>query len=175
MTTPAPEGRRPGITGMLAIAAAVLLPLGLAMILLGWYGAAHTPYLFEQVPYLISGGLLGLGLAVVGALVYFGSWIARGNAEQHDHNEKVAALLAEIRDELRGGSAPAPAPRTPANGHAKALAPGALVATAKGGMIHRPDCAVVAGREDLRTVSADDTLAPCSLCAPLEVDVVTAH
>ena len=174
MTTPAPESRGLGISGMLAIAAAVLLPRGHAMILLGGCGAAPTPARVEQVPDLNSGGLLGLGLAVVGGLVYFGSWIARGNAEQHAKNEQVVALLQEIRDELRATGAPAP--RTPAsNGHVRtAPTPGALVATAKGGMIHRPDCAVVAGRSDLRTVSADDTLAPCSLCTPLEVDVL-AH
>ena len=61
------------LDGVLGVASAVLLPLGLALIVLGWYGAAHTPYLFEQVPYLISGGLLGLGLAVVGGFVIGGA------------------------------------------------------------------------------------------------------
>jgi hypothetical protein len=155
----------------LAIASAVMLPLGLALIVLGWYGAAHSSYLFEQVPYLISGGLLGLGLAVVGGLVYFGSWMARGAAQQQRQTEEVAALLREIREELRGGAtAPAPARRTPAKGNAAKP----FVATAKGGMLHRPDCAVVAGRTDLRQVgSGGDGLVPCALCSPLETDVLT--
>ena len=171
MTSPASDGpSRLGVNGVLAIASAVLLPLGLAMILLAWYGAAHTPYLFEQVPYLISGGLLGLGLATVGGLLYFGSWIARGNAEQQRQGEELAELLREIRDGLRDN---ATAPRAASNGRAKA-ASGAFVATAKGGMIHRPDCAVVAGRDDLRTVSAADHLSPCTLCTPFAVDVVVS-
>ncbi|MDT7537623.1 MAG: hypothetical protein QOI82_1208 [Actinomycetota bacterium] len=152
----------------LAIASAVLLPLGLAVIVLGWYGAAHTPYLFEQLPYLISGGLLGLGLAIVGGLVYFGSWVARGTAEQRRQNEEVAGLLRDIREDLRGGARSAPTAR------AAASANGSYVATAKGGMLHRPDCAVVAGRDDLRAVSSTgDGLAPCGLCNPFDADVLT--
>ena len=41
-------------------------------------------------------------------------------------------------------------------------------------MLHRPDCAVVAGRTDLRGISASgDGLTPCTLCAPLDADVLT--
>jgi hypothetical protein len=161
-TTDSP--RRQGVEQALAVVSAVLLPLGIAMILLGWYGASHTPYLFEQVPYLISGGLLGLGVAVVGGLFYFGSWVARGAAEQQRQGEAVAALLKDIRDELRSRTAAS------TNG-----GPPPFVATAKGGMLHRPDCAVVAGRTDLRSIGATgDGLAPCTLCSPYESDVL-AH
>ena len=38
-------------------AGAVLLPLGLVVIVLGWYGVANTPYQYDQLSYLISGGL----------------------------------------------------------------------------------------------------------------------
>ncbi|MFN2539422.1 MAG: hypothetical protein ABR549_14905 [Mycobacteriales bacterium] len=167
-TTDSP--RRWGVEQVLAVASAVLLPLGLALILLGWYGAAHTPYLFEQVPYLISGGLLGLGFAVVGGLVYFSSWVARGAAEQQRQNEAVAALLTDIREELRLGSG-RPAPSRAAAGGGNGSAP--FVATAKGAMLHRPDCAVVAGRTDLRAVAAaGDGLAPCTLCNPFDADAL---
>ncbi len=172
MTSPT-DGRQIGVEQVLAVVSAVLLPLGLALILLGWYGAAHTPYLFEQVPYLISGGLLGMGLAIVGGLVYFASWVARGASQQRQQGEEVAALLKDIREELRARPAD-PTARgvarsvTSPNGHASDL-----VATAKGGMLHRPDCAVVAGRTDLRHVTDADGLAPCSLCAPLDADVLT--
>lgn len=171
-TTDSP--RRLRVEQVLAIASAVLLPLGLALILLGWYGASHTPYLFEQVPYLISGGLLGLGIAVVGGLVYFGAWIARGAAEQRRQGEEVAALLRDIRDEMRDGAAgsPLPARRAATSVHGGTAT---FVATAKGGMLHRPDCAVVAGRTDLRSIGATgDGLAPCRLCSPFEADVL-AH
>ena len=51
----------------LAVTGGVLMPLGAVLVLLGWYGAAHTTRLFEEVPYLISGGIFGFVLVVVGA------------------------------------------------------------------------------------------------------------
>lgn len=149
----------------MSVVAAVLLPLGLLVILLGWYGAAHTPYLFEQVPYLISGGLLGLGLVTGAGLLYFGGWVAKSAAAQQRAAEETLALLREIRDGL--GAAPRAA-AAGANGHL------GFVATARGSMWHRPDCAVVAGRKDLHEVGPDgDGLQPCSLCDPLSA--VPAH
>ena len=172
MTSPADSPRRTSVEQVLAIASAVLLPLGLAVILLGWYGAAHTPYLFEQLPYLISGGLLGLGLALVGGLIYFGSWIARSAAQQQRQGEEVVALLQDIRAQLHSGSAAAPAPTRRTSSRSNGAKP--FVATAKGGMLHRPDCAVVAGRTDLREIGAGgDGLVPCTLCSPLDTDVLT--
>jgi hypothetical protein len=148
----------------LAVVSAVLLPLGLLVIVLGWYGAAHTPYLFEQVPYLISGGLVGLALVTGAGLLYFGSWIARLAAAQQRTSEQTLDLLREIRDGL--GSAPAPTARR-SNGSARS----SFVATARGSMWHRPDCAVVAGREDLRSVGpTGDGLQPCALCNPLSAE-----
>ena len=148
-----------GVDRTLAVVAAVLLPLGLLVILLGWYGAAHTPYLFEQVPYLISGGIVGLALVTGAGLLYFGSWVARSAAAQQRTAEETLSLLREIRDGLGGSSS---RPSAPANGQV------GFVATARGSMWHRPDCTVVAGREDLHEVGPDgDGLQPCSLCDPL--------
>lgn len=174
MTSPREGSSGYSVERVLAIVSAVLLPLGILIIVLGWYGASHTPYLFEQVPYLISGGILGLGLAIVGGLVYFGSWVARGAAEQRSKSEEVVELLREIRDDLRSSAATAAAPaprRSAAAGNGKAP----FVATAKGGMLHRPDCTVVSGRADLRPVgSTGDGMTPCALCDPLSADVL-AH
>jgi hypothetical protein len=159
-------GRVRSVDGLLAVVAAVLLPLGLVVILLGWYGASHTPYLFEQVPYLISGGLIGLGLVLTGGLLYFGSWIARSAAQQQRTGEELTGLLKEIRDELR--ARPAVEAATPTRKAANGK--GEFVATAKGSMLHRPDCSVVVGRDDLHAVSGDGGLQPCGLCAPLSTD-----
>jgi hypothetical protein len=161
------------IDSLMGAVAAVLLPLGLLVIVIGWYGAAHTPYLFEQLPYLISGGLLGLALVVAGGLVYFGSWIARGTANQQHASEQIVALLQEIRDELAARPTAAPAtPRARKGGNGSAP----FVATARGSMLHRPGCAVVTGREDLRPVGADGAgLQPCGLCDPLPSSATTQH
>ena len=40
-------------------AGAILLPLGLVVIVLGWYGAANTPYQYDQISYLVSGACSG--------------------------------------------------------------------------------------------------------------------
>jgi hypothetical protein len=59
---------------LLGISAA-LMTTGLSIILLGWFGAARSTVVEEQIPYLISGGLLGVALATIGALTLFAHWL----------------------------------------------------------------------------------------------------
>src|SRR5205085_5053737 len=47
---------------------ATLMFLGLAAILLGWVVASRSILTEEQMPYLISGGLLGVALSFIGAI-----------------------------------------------------------------------------------------------------------
>src|SRR3954453_1841770 len=58
----------------LLIIGGILLPLGVLLILLGWLGASRTILPFEQIPYLVSGGLLGIAFVIIGGFVYFASW-----------------------------------------------------------------------------------------------------
>ena len=91
-----------------------LMTLGLAFILLGWAGASRSIVVEQQVPYLISGGLLGLALAVVGAVTFFAQWLTvliRENREREvvrrrDHEELLAALrtLADAREGGNGAA-----------------------------------------------------------------------
>ncbi len=46
-----------------------LIVFGFVCILLGWYGAANSPYLYEEIPYVISGGLLGVALVIGGGVL----------------------------------------------------------------------------------------------------------
>src|SRR3569833_1139744 len=57
---------------VLFVAGAVLLPAGLIVIGRGWYGVAHTPYVYNQNAYIVSGGFLGLGITFVGGFLFFG-------------------------------------------------------------------------------------------------------
>ena len=164
---------------LLTVVSGVLLPLGLMVIVLGWYGAAHTPYLFEQVPYLISGGLVGLALVLGGGLCSFGSWIARSAQLQRQSLAEVVALLGDIRAELASGPAAAEAVTVPTRPRRAAAGNGlgkgaAFVATSGGSMLHRPECSVVVGREDLHRVKLSSGLAPCGLCDPLS-STPTSH
>ena len=95
--------RRPSIFAherFLITVAAALMALGVAVILIGWSGAANATVVEEQIPYLISGGLLGVALATIGALALFSHWLtvsirearAREVARRQDHEEMIGAL-----------------------------------------------------------------------------------
>ncbi|HWW52257.1 MAG TPA: hypothetical protein VNY84_00700 [Acidimicrobiales bacterium] len=174
---------------VLLIVGSVLIPLGALFILLGWYGASHTPNLFEQVPYLISGGLLGVALVAAGGFFYFGYWLTKQVYESRSQNEQLVAALNRIEgqlsqegrgpafaDEVRNGTgsgqigalANGRSRRRAAAGSAAVSAGPTLLATATGTMLHRADCTVVANKEGLLTLPADAAgYKPCRLCEPL--------
>jgi hypothetical protein len=155
----------------LLVVGGVLMPLGVVFILLGWLGASRTPLVFEQIPYMISGGLLGLALVFAGGFLYFAYWQTLLVREQRQSREDLAASLRRIEELLAAGSAPA-RPVAPVVPEQRSE----LVATQSGSMLHRPDCVAVAGRENLRTVTADTPgLTPCRLCEPLLEDPVAVQ
>jgi hypothetical protein len=137
----------------LLIAGGVALPLGIVLILLGWAGSSRTPFVFEQIPYLISGGLLGMALVFAGGFVYFTYWQTRSVRETREHQREVLAALDHIAS-LLGSEVPASSSR--------------LVSTAKGAMFHREDCPVAQRAKDLRTVRGTERgLRPCGICNPV--------
>jgi len=135
-------------------AGAILLPLGLVVIVLGWYGAANTPYQYDQMSYLVSGGLLGLGLTFVGGFLYFGAWLARIAADGRESSKRLADTLALLAEATR-----------PAADHGAAGA--TLVVAGSGATLHRRDCSLIAHREDLNPVGGLTAgLTPCRVCRP---------
>jgi hypothetical protein len=157
----------------LMILGGIIAPLGLIVIWIGWNGAAHSPFLFEQVPYLISGIGLGLGLVFLGAFFYFAHWITElvkeGRSQSAALLEAITRLEATVREQA-GADRLAMADGVHTNG-STAVADADLVATGKGTMAHRPDCVVVVGKPDLRRVTADEGLVACKLCDPYETPV----
>jgi hypothetical protein len=97
----------------LLVLGGILAPLGLVAVLIGWYGASRTPYLFEQVPYLISGGLLGLGLVFLGSFMYFAHWLTELVKEHRTQSAAILAALDRLHDDLASGS---PSSRARSNG-----------------------------------------------------------
>jgi hypothetical protein len=87
----------------LFVAGAVFMPLGILAIGLGWYGVAHSHYIYDQNTYLISGGLLGLGLVFLGGFLYFGAWLARMSGEQRDNSRAIADAMSVLADALGQG------------------------------------------------------------------------
>jgi hypothetical protein len=135
---------------------------GLALIWAGWNGAATYNDIRKQFPYLISGGIAGLALVVIGV----GLMIIQS---QRADRVQLEANLVELRAVLERMTGPARS-----NG---AEAETALV-VAGPGAYHRPGCKLVAGR-DLRKMTAEQAaeagLEPCRICGVAEVDVNLAN
>lgn len=149
------------VGGMLAAAGAVL-------VLLGWYGASQTSRVYLQIPYLISGGLLGVVLAVAGGCAYLASWLTRLVQDQQARTDEAVAASRDTTDALIRIEALLAAATGSTAAASVALADPVtmLVATPSGKLAHRPTCPTVAGRTDLRpaTLGGDDGLAPCRMC-----------
>jgi len=156
-----------------------IVALGLLAIGLGWNGMAGgggevngVPNLNAQLPWLLSGGILGL------ALVVFGTAMIIVQNSRSDR-ARLEAKLDELVEAMgrSATAAPTPYPSAPAF----ATAPGATAAAAATnvttGMFvagpsayHRPACRLVHGRDDVEySTGADATsraLKPCRVCKP---------
>lgn len=149
----------------LLVVGGILAPIGLLVIIIGWWGAAHSPFLFQQVPYLISGGLLGLALVILGSFLYFGYWLTQVVKEQRHQ----AATIVEAIERLERSTS---ALRDPIrhNGHGPVVAAAAPPADAVGGA-HGTAAVAAAGAGDV----AGRTAVAASAPAPATVLVATAR
>lgn len=136
---------------------------GLAVIWAGWNGAGSYNDIRKQFPYLISGGIAGLALVVIGAALLI-------IQSQRVDRVQLEANLTELRNILeRMTGLPAP------NGVAET---DLNLVVAGPSAYHRPACKLVAGR-DLRKMTIEQAeaanLEPCRTCAPggAEVDLAT--
>ena len=134
------------------LAALGLLVLGGVLVMLGWYGTAYTNIFTEQIPYLISGGLLGLGLIVVSGFLAVSSIQAREIRE-------LRRDLLRVLEALPAGGAP--------RGGAKG--DGRVYVVAGGRSFHQPGCPILEGKdsEELAPAGAADAgYVACKLCGP---------
>ena len=149
-------------------AGAVLMPLGIVIIGIGWYGAAHAKYSYDQFPYLISGGVLGLGLSVVGGFLYFGAWLAKIGDDQREASRQIADAMLVLAD-LMGRQPTVAAGTGPGADYAGTDDPGATLVLAgpHGTTVHRRDCALIMNRDDLHVLTGAETgLTTCRVCKP---------
>jgi hypothetical protein len=138
-------------------AGAILMPLGIVAIILGYYGASNTPYQYEQFSYLVSGGLLGLGLTFLGGFLYFGAWLARIAADGRESSKRLADTLLVLADVTSRAAA------LDDRGVDTAALP---VTAADSTTVHRRDCALIAHRDDLRPAADRPGLTSCRVCRP---------
>jgi hypothetical protein len=173
------------------VVGSILVPLGVVFILMAWYGAAHTSYVQQQIPYLVSGSFAGVGCLVLGGLLYWAHWLYRLYDQADLHHQEQLQLLERALTAMseRAGSAETPPRGTtafstaslappagrypPPPGAGQRPLPPSYVVTPTGSVYHLPDCPVIAHHpEGLRSVSpaAAADLAPCRIClrdAPL--------
>jgi hypothetical protein len=151
------------------VVGSLLIPLGVVLILIAWDGAAHAKVDQGQIPYLISGGLGGLGCIVVGGLLYWGHWLYRIYDQADLHHQEQTRLMEQLIRALgatpTGGGGGAP----PAAAGDTLDESSAYYATASGSVYHRSGCPVIAHHPtDLRVLGASEvaTLRPCQICDP---------
>lgn len=151
-----------GFDRAMFIAGCALMPLGIVLILLGWAGASRTPFAWEQTDYLISGGILGLALVFAGGFLYFSYWNNVRINESRTQTRQIVSALGRVEALLAGGAS--------VDDSGRAIpAPRRFVATPNGSIFHRPECAAVAGRNDIKDIDVERTaLKPCRICNPLD-------
>jgi hypothetical protein len=131
---------------------------GVALIFLGWNGAASYDRVESQMPYLISGGLAGVALVMIGV----GLLIVQA---QRMNRAETAAEIAGLREviERLAGDGPGAAPKV-------AGGAGDLAVIAGPNAYHRGDCRLVEGQAGATTMFRSDAqqrgLAPCRICEP---------
>jgi hypothetical protein len=134
---------------------------GLFLIFLGWNGAASYDREPAQIPYVVSGGLGGLALVVIGASLLV---VQSQRADRAAMQASIEDLRAAI--ERAGGvagdtgmSTAAAASRVPA---------GEVVAGASS--YHRPDCKLVEGQRGVAAMTLSAAISrgldACRVCAP---------
>lgn len=136
-----------------------LAAVGFLLIVLGWHGAASLDRVPGQLPYLISGGVAGIGLIMTGLLLALVQEFRRNTAT-------VVAKLDEVGEKVaaaeRSGGGPTAVPTD-----------GTAVIAGRT-TYHRPDCNLVEGRSDLQPMATDAAvdrgLAPCRICEPQASD-----
>lgn len=82
---------------MLLLPGAFAVIGGFVFMFLGWYGAARTPREIEQVPYLISGGFIGLGLVFIGGLILASAfWMTMLKRFQEESDKRIEELTERL-------------------------------------------------------------------------------
>jgi uncharacterized membrane protein YidH (DUF202 family) len=78
-----------------------LMGVGLIAIMLGWWGASGTTETYEAISYLISGGVMGIGLVIIGVALYLRYslagflkfWLVRWVYEQQAQTDRLLAVM----------------------------------------------------------------------------------
>ena len=135
----------------------LLCLLGFVAIFFGWNGAAGKNVSMAQFPYLISGGVTGIAIVVIGAAM-----LIIQNARED--RARLEAVLERIATAMEGSAAAGPG-----RGGSAATHGGAMV-LAGSTSYHRLDCGLVEARDEAHVVGIEEAfsrqLDPCRVCRP---------
>ncbi len=92
----------------------LIVGVGFAIIGLGWWGASGTKYVYQEMPYVISGGIFGAALVVVGAILFarysaarlVRFWLARLLADQQIQTDRVVEAVTALSEALQAQTDP---------------------------------------------------------------------
>jgi hypothetical protein len=147
----------------------VLAALGGLALLLGWYGVSGQALTAKQLPYLVSGGLTGIGLLLVAAVFLATEDVRRQLGRLDEVERKLDALYGLFVADLAQTSSPAPT-SVPSGTARTAHDPTVPLALPAGSSYHRPGCTLVAGKSEAEPVDAATATArglrPCRVCDP---------
>jgi hypothetical protein len=155
----------------------VLLALGGLFILLGWIGVSGESNVAKQIPYVVSGGIAGVLLAIIGAY-FLGTEELRKDSGRLDRLERMVDELHTLLLERTDGVAEAvDADRvtsytngTNGSGHET---PASFVALTGTTTYHRPGCQMIEGKSGAAVMAPSTVrkrgLEPCPLCEPAPV------
>ena len=77
-----------------------LVVAGVITVIVGYVGTSRTVLVSGQIPYLVSGGLLGLALVFVGGFLYFGHWMAMLVRESRERGAEDRNDMAQLRQSI---------------------------------------------------------------------------
>jgi hypothetical protein len=128
---------------------------GFVIIGFAWNGAASINFAQGQIPYLLSGGFLGVALVVTGCVLLMLSTIRAERQVMTELFENMTRLLGRNLARMQFSS----------NG---ASVDGQVVATANS--YHLAECKVLVGKQGLTSVTIQQAqaegLEPCRVCNP---------
>lgn len=76
------------------VGAWLLVATGAVVLILGWFGISRTAYPAEQIPYIISGGLVGVFLLGLGAML----WLSADLRDEWRALKTIDRRLRELQE-----------------------------------------------------------------------------
>jgi hypothetical protein len=135
---------------------------GFVAIVLGWIGMARSGAPDEQLPFIVSGGMGGIGLIAFGVGILL---VAQIRTERQSLTA-VLEIMARAVAKVTGGH--------PLAEEEEGGPPADTLVVAGPSTFHRPECKLVTGKPGLDRltiqVARSTGLSPCRICDPLDLE-----